>query len=471
MAQTEIDLRPQEGFQEKVLASRADITIIGGAAGAGKSFVELLAAARHVQPHRGLNGKLYRPPRGFAAVFFRRTTKQIRVPGGLWDDASTIYPLIGGVPNQTDLEFSWLTGKIKFAGLEHETSVLDWHGSQIPLLLFDELTAFTAKMFWYMQSRNRSACGIRPYTIASCNPDADSWVAELIAWWIDQDPKSPTYGLPIKEREGVLRYFTRQGDELIWGDTVDEVVAQVPGLKPEMVNSLTFIPGRLDENKILEKADPSYRAKLMAMSRVERARLLGGNWKIRATSGSYFGRSEVTLIDVEPTDMVAIVRSWDLAATEPSDSNPNPDWTCGVKMARRKNGRFLVMHAELARKRSDAVRKLISGTAGTDGRDVKIRLPQDPGQAGVDQKAGYVKLLAGWPVKFERETGDKETRADPFAAQWQAGNVDVMRGPWNAEYFRQMEGFPAKNVKDDAVDASSGAFRQVQKPRSILDSA
>lgn len=469
MTPTALRIGPQEGFQEKVLASTADITLIGGAAGSGKSYVMELAAARHVQPHRGLDGKLYRPPAGFAAVFFRRTLKQIRVPGGLWDVARTIYPLLGGRSNQTDLEYVWPTGKVKFAGLEHETSVLDWHGSQIPLLLFDELTTFSSSQFWYMQSRNRSACGIRPYTIASCNPDADSWVADLIAWWIDQDPESETYGLPIKAREGVLRYFTRQGDDLVWGDTAEEVVAKVPGLQRAMVNSLTFIPGRLDENKILEKADPTYRAKLMAMTRVARARLLGGNWKVRQVAGDVFKRNEATILEVAPTDVVRIVRRWDLASSEPTEKRKDPDWSCGVKMGRRENGRYVILHAEFAQKRSAAVRALVRRVAVSDGVDVKIIIPQDPGQAGVDQVTSYTTLLDGFDVEEERETGKKETRAEPFSAQWQANNVDVVRGPWNDELFSQLEGFPDPQVHDDAVDACSGAHKALHEPLSMAD--
>ena len=155
------------------------------------------------------------------------------------------------------------------------------------------------------------------------------------------------------------------------------------------------------------------------------------------------------------------VRSWDLAATEPSETNPNPDWTCGVKMGVTPDGRFVVTHVELARKRSDGVRQLVLRTAGHDTEEVTIRLPQDPAQAGVDQKDSYAKLLAGFTVVFERETGSKETRADPFAAQWQAGNVDVVIGDWNADFFAQLEGFPSKKVKDDAVDGVTGAFRQL----------
>ncbi|WP_325053334.1 terminase large subunit domain-containing protein [Sinorhizobium meliloti] len=70
----------------------------------------------------------------------------------------------------------------------------------MPLICFDELTHFSASSSRYMVSRNRSMSGVGPYTRATCNPDADSWVAELISWWIDQDT-----GLPIPERAGVLR--------------------------------------------------------------------------------------------------------------------------------------------------------------------------------------------------------------------------------------------------------------------------
>ncbi len=61
---------------------------------------------------------------------------------------------------------------------------LDYAGAQIPLVAFDELTEFLAPQFWFMFSRNRSVSGVRPYIRATCNPDADSWVADLLAWWM-----------------------------------------------------------------------------------------------------------------------------------------------------------------------------------------------------------------------------------------------------------------------------------------------
>jgi len=449
-------LKPQPGFQEKFASSLADITIGGGSAGCGKTFICLLEAARHMHVE------------GFSAVFFRRTTTQVHNPGGLWDESSNIYPLLGAWP--TGLEWHWHSGaKVKMAHLEYEKNLQDWQGAQVPLIVFDELPHFTAKQFWYMASRNRSSCGVRSRILATCNPDAESWVADLIAWWIEQDPESENYGFPIPEREGVLRHFTRVSDEMIWGDSAEAVMEQVPGLARIDVQSLTFIPGKLEENVIFERADPTYRGKLMAMSRVERARLLGGNWKSRAASGDYFNKAEVTLLDSVPDDVISWIRRWDLAASEPSETRPDPDWTAGVKMGKRRSGRFVVADAIMIQRRADDVRKMVLRTAQNDGQRVKVGIPQDPGQAGKEQIQSYTTMLAGFTVVPDRETGDKETRAEPLAAQWQAGNIDVVRGNWNAIYFSQMEAFPAKDVHDDAVDASSGAFTKLARGLSMWE--
>jgi hypothetical protein len=221
----------------------------------------------------------------FGGVIFRRTSVQIRNEGGLWDESRKIYPLAGGDPKEHDLWWRFPSGaSVSFAHLQHEDTVLDWHGSQIPFLGFDELTHFTSKQFWYMISRNRSMCGVRPYVRATCNPDCDSWVADLIAWWINQDT-----GYPITERAGVIRWFVRVGDEIHWGDNPAELLnwKDTEG-NPIPPKSITFIPSKLTDNQALMRADPGYIANLMSLPLVERERLLGGNWKIKWQGQSLF---------------------------------------------------------------------------------------------------------------------------------------------------------------------------------------
>lgn len=398
----------------------------------------------------------------FSAVYFRRNAVQVKNPGGLWDESVKLFPHTGGKPTAHVMEWKWKGGgKVKFSHLEHEDSVLDWQGAAIPLIIFDELTHFTQNQFFYMMSRNRSLCGVRPYMRASTNPMADSWVSRLIEWWIDQDT-----GLPIPERSGVLRYFIRIHDMIVWGDSEEELISANPGIEVRP-KSITFIQSKLEDNQALMKADPGYKANLMALCRVERERLLGGNWKIRPMSGMYFKRHEAIIVDVYPDDIIRTVRCWDLAATEEGEGAPDPDWTAGVLMGLRKNGRYVILGVIRERKRSGDIRKLVKNTAISDGYGVIISLAQDPGQAGKDQISSYVTDLAGYTVRTGRETGDKVTRAEPFSAQWQHGHVEVLRGYWNENYFSELESFPSK-AHDDQVDASSGAFKALAQDNLIV---
>ncbi|MFT6427442.1 MAG: putative phage terminase large subunit-like protein [Brevundimonas sp.] len=441
-------IRPQPGPQETFLGSSADIAIYGGAAGGGKTWALLMEPLRHIANP------------GFGAVFFRRSTVQVRNEGGLWDESEKLYPIIGATPREHVLSWEFPAGAtVSFAHLEHDKTVLNWQGSQIPLICFDELTHFSQKQFWYMVSRNRSMCGVRPYIRATCNPDADSWVAEFIAWWIDQET-----GLPIPDRAGVVRWFVRINDALVWADDPAELEGKHPGIPPK---SATFIPAKLTDNAALMAADPGYMANLLALPKVERERLLGGNWKIRAAAGLLFKRSWVSVVDAAPSDL-RIVRGWDLAGTPKTESN-DPDWTAGTKIGKsRSTGRYIVLHHVRDRDTPHKVEALIANTASQDGAEVQVSLPQDPGQAGKAQVATLIKMLSAYTARATPETGDKETRFGPFSAQCEAGNVDVLRGPWNEEWFMQLESFPDAAHDDDA-DSTARAFNtlSLEEPSTV----
>jgi len=437
-----VEVRPQAGPQTAFLASQADIAVYGGAAGGGKTWALLIEPLRHIA-----NGD-------FGAVFFRRTTVQVRNEGGLWDESAKLYPLIGGAPREHVLEWRFPSGAaVSFNHLEHDKTVYDWQGSQIPLICFDELTHFSQKQFWYMVSRNRSMSGVRPYIRATCNPDADSWVAEFIAWWID-----PETGFAIPERAGRLRWFVRVGETLVWADTPADLAGYVDPIKGEPLppKSVTFIPAKLSDNAALMAADPGYLANLMAQPTVERERLLQGNWKIRPAAGLLFQRRWVgELVDALPAG-IKFIRGWDLAATPKMPGN-DPDWTTGTKIGRSPDGVYYIADHVWLRDTPHEVEKLLKFTASADTRECQIDIPQDGGQAGKSQVLNLVKALAGYPVKFSPESGDKETRFRPFSAQAQAGNVKVLRGTWNERWFSELEGFP-EGAHDDDADSTSRAF-------------
>ena len=438
-------IRPQEGPQEAFLASASDIALYGGAAGGGKTWALLLEPLRHIEV------------KGFGAVFFRRNTTQIRNEGGLWDESENLYPLIQGNPKSHNLQWDFPAGtSVTMAHLEYDKTVLNYQGSQIPLICFDELTHFTEKQFWYMLSRNRSMCGVRPYIRATCNPDADSWVALFVAWWIDQET-----GFAIPERSGIVRWFVRIGNTIKWADSPEGLseykMTNDDGVDvPIPPKSFTFIAAKLTDNKALMAADPGYMANLLALSRVDRERLLGGNWKIRPSAGLYFKREWVEIIDTAPAGLRE-VRGWDLAAT-PENGENDPDWTTGTKMGLSSDGTYYILDHVYDRLSPNGVERLIRNTASQDGVPVQIRIPQDPGQAGKSQVLAMTKMLAGYDVRSATMTGDKVTRFSPFSAQAEAGNVKVVRGAWNDRWLSELENFPPETGHDDDADSTSEAF-------------
>lgn len=448
-------IRPQPK-QEEFLCNPADIVIYGGAAGGGKSWSLLYECLRHVNNAR------------FNAVIFRKNSPQIMNAGGLYDASQEIYRKYPGAFTRKTPAPMWQFpsgAKVYFRHLERDDSVFSWQGSEICLLEFDELTHFSEKQFFYMLSRNRSTCGVRPYVRASCNPDSDSWVANFISWWWDPDT-----GYAIPERSGKIRYMARVNEKIVWGDTPEEVVQHADEADYDVtiersdIKSVSFVASTVYDNQVLLKSDPGYLSNLKALSIVERERLLFGNWKIKPAAGLYFPRGSLPeLLESVPDDVTKWVRGWDLAATD-TDEGGDPAYTASVLLGKRRNGHYVIADATNNRLKAEKVRAIVKQCAQADKakhRRVRIRMSIDPGQAGKEQAQSYIKMLAGFSVNAVRETGSKEARAEPFAAQWQAGNVEVVAGPWTEALLSQYESFPESKFKD-MVDAGSNAFNELE---------
>lgn len=215
-----------------------------------------------------------------------------------------------------------------------------------------------------------------------------------------------------------------------------------------------------------ERDDPNARSlwpEVYGLDRLAAIRLRGehGWWSLYQQSpfprgGGMFKRDWFQLVDVAPRGGV-VVRGWDLAASTNRDSAQ----TAGVKL-RHVGGKTFVEDVVCIQGSPHEVEQLIVRTAEQDGRQVVQDLPQDPGQAGKSQKSYLASKLQGYVVNFSPETGSKELRAEPFAAQAQALNVFMVRANWNDAYLSEMESFPAGRLRD-RVDASSRAYAAVSE--------
>ena len=293
-------IEPQPGFQTKVLSNSADVLIMGGSAGCGKTFCLLMEPLRYV----------HKP--GFAGIILRREYVQIMLPDGLWDKSVELYSQLQSVVRPEmkvgNLKHVFPSGaRLAFDHISTEQAVYRYMGPEFAYIAFDELTHFTMKQFFYMMTRNRSTSGVKPLIRAATNPQGEGWVKDLVQWYLypDDYPDESLRGFPIPERSGVLRYFMQTGNnisDIVWGDSRQEVWEQLDEkFKQKLANvsdeqwaqmsideqikfgehvikSFSFIFGLLRDNQILTTKDPTYVGNLLAQDETTVAQLFDGRW-------------------------------------------------------------------------------------------------------------------------------------------------------------------------------------------------
>lgn len=444
-----IRIGPQPGPQTAFHESDADIVVYGGQAGGGKSYALILEPLRFIS---------FRPVTGFYAAIFRRTRPEIVRPGGLWDESYEVYQHTGGEPVDGILTWRWAGGqRVEFHHLQHEKDKYSWKSAQVPLIGIDQLEEFTEGQFWYLLSRNRSTCGVKPYIRATANPvspddETGGWLAKLIQWWWDEHS-----GYAIPERSGVLRWFLRdeKTGELRWADDPAEF-----GEEADLAMSLTFIGASLADNPALHEKDPSYGARIRAQSLVEYERLGRGNWKIRPEAGKIFNRAWFPLIPHAPHNLIKVVRYWDKAATPGGGAQ-----SAGVAMGETTTGEFVVLDVQAGQWGIADRDRIMKQTAAADRqrwhRKVITYVEQEPGSGGKESAITTIRQLAGHEVYADRATGDKFERMGPLAGQARIGNVLVVEAEWTEQYLTHLHRTEKGASMIDQADASAGAFNKL----------
>lgn len=208
------------------------------------------------------------------------------------------------------------------------------------------------------------------------------------------------------------------------------------------------------------------------------------NWYATEEAGGYFKREwvdEVTPLECAQVRKVKEVRSWDIAASLPSEVYPNPDYTVGVKMSLGVDGYYYIEHAEKFRERIHVVQKTMRDLASSDGERCWITFPAEPGAAGKIAQASHAKNLAGFKYKIAKTSAKKIERFLPFASAAQAGLVKIVKGdycqdPKTREWYKHTDlltdlevDIGSRKVKDDTPDAISDGFDFLANGKKMYD--
>ena len=292
------NLIPQKGFQEKVLLTQADIKIVGGKRGGGKTWLGLFEALPYIfNPDVNMYG-------------FRKYEDDVK--RGIWKSSKQVYRGFG-LYSDSAFEWKFLDGKgatMKMEHLAEEKKISDrFRGVEMAYILIEELAEHTKEnldALFALLASNRTTSGVQSKCICTCNPVGKSnKLRKFLDWYIDPDTDTI-----IPERDGVIRYFHRYGNDvadIVWGNSpkevyenpnvrakIDKLVSETGCPYTDFITSLVFIEGDYADNEILKISDPKYMNRISARGTESTTNDIVGVWR-DIDSGS----SLLTMEDME----------------------------------------------------------------------------------------------------------------------------------------------------------------------------
>jgi len=399
-------------------------------------------------------------------------------PGAIWDEAKSLYKDFDPKCQIKikDLKVILSSGaEIAFSHFERVDDTDNFQGAQISSVFFDELCQFEESQFLYLLSRLRTKANMKPNARAAMNPDPDSFARKWVDWYLFPQGH-PQFGRPDPEKQGVVRWFVRIDNNMIWGDSAEELIESFPNSTPL---SFQYISASVYDNPHIEK---SYIAFLEGLGQIEKERLLYGNWEARAESSGFWKRQWCEELNMPPPtqDFTKIVRCWDIAGELKSSQNPDPDYSVGVKMGRMKDGTYVILEVVRMRCRfGDLINKIIE-IAHQDGVDVDVMIPQDPNASAKAACKMMVQQVidAGFYAKARPTNKSKVDRFRPFGAATENGYVKIVKNCSddlenkifndNSFVYTELEKFNGgRSGHDDICDSASDCFLTLAQSRNI----
>lgn len=165
------------------------------------------------------------------------------------------------------------------------------------------------------------------------------------------------------------------------------------------------------------------------------------------------------------------IRYWDKAGTRDAGKR-----TAGVLMHEMESGQWLVEDVTKGQwdhyTREQRIKQVaeIDDANAINGIRPDIWVEQEPGSGGKESAERTILNLKGHNCFADKVTGEKEFRAEPYAAQVQGGNIMILRKEWNKDFLDEHETYPSGRFKDQ-IDAAAGAFSKLVAKKYRYDTS
>jgi len=324
---------------------------------------------------------------------------------------------------------------------------------QVSAALLDEAQQLTESQVIYIMSRLRSEADMKPKMRLTCNPAGKGhWLTNWLEWYLLES------GLPNPDRCSVIRYFTMRDSQMVWADSKEELLKEIPGCSPL---SFTFISANVYDNPVLMQRQPEYVAWLEGQDREAKEALLYGNWYVTKSFEGFFKRKWTPTVADTPF-VARRMRGFDTAGSVKDEVNKDPDYTATVLLSKTKDGKYCVEHAHRFRERFHTVEEYILNLSRSEPDDITYVLPVDAGAAGKAYARSLQQKLAEsgrHVILHQTNNKSKLIRFRPFASVCQSGAVSVLSSQWNDWFFDELEQFQGDGKQhDDALDSCVSAF-------------
>lgn len=282
----ELEFNPK---QQAFLATTADVCLMGGGLGSGKTLAAVMLLLRMNCP-ASEGGPGWKNPK-YNAIICRKHFKDLR---DIISKTKQLYPLIdpGAFFHQGNLIWTFTSGAtIQIAYIETIDACISMcQGAEYQTVVIDEAMHFSDdKIFLYLMSRLRNTCGMRNYMRLTSNPGRYLWLREYFR--IDAVGNSTDFTLDYTLEDGTI-----------------------------VTKRVRYIQAKLSDNPFLPK---EYQATIAMMAEEDKLALLHGRWdSYESVAGQVFehelkaltAQHRLTTVVHDPS--LPVYTFWDLGISD-----------------------------------------------------------------------------------------------------------------------------------------------------------